>query len=80
MSGARIDDVVRGMKSDSRIGQKAYLAPGIGFSGGTLGRDLKVLEKRNKHEQGDAKLFGLVHSLNNERKETIVKRNCRDSR
>lgn len=72
MSGARIDDVVRGMKSDPRIGQKAYLAPGIGFSGGTLGRDLKVLEERNLG--GDAKLFGLIHSLNKERKETIVRR------
>ena len=74
MSGARIDDVVRGMKSDPRIGQKAYLAPGIGFSGGTLGRDLKVLEERNLGGDGDARLFGLVHSLNQERKGTIVRR------
>jgi len=74
MSGARIDDVVRGMKSDPRIGQKAYLAPGIGFSGGTLGRDLKVLEERNHSGDGDAKLFGLIHLLNKERKETIVRR------
>ena len=36
-SGAIIDDVVRGMKTDPRIGSKAYLSPGIGFSGGTLG-------------------------------------------
>ena len=74
MSGARIDDVVRGMKSDQRIGQKAYLAPGVGFSGGTLGRDLKVLEERNLRGDGDATLFGLIHSLNKERKETIVRR------
>ena len=47
-SGANIDDVVKGLKSDPRIGQKAYLSPGIGFSGGTLGRDLKVLDKFNK--------------------------------
>lgn len=26
---------------------KAYLAPGIGFSGGTLGRDLQVLRRKN---------------------------------
>jgi len=74
MSGARIDDVVPGMKSDPRIGQKAYLAPGIGFSGGTLGRDLKVLEERNHGGDGDARLFGLIHSLNKERKVTIVRR------
>lgn len=74
MTGARIDDVVRGMKTDPRIGQKAYLAPGIGFSGGTLGRDLKVLEEGNRNGDGDARLFGLIHSLNKERKETIVRR------
>jgi len=74
ISGARIDDVVRGMKSDPRIGQKAYLAPGIGFSGGTLGRDLKVLDERNRRAEGDANIFGLIHSLNKERKETIVRR------
>jgi len=73
-SGARIDDVVRGMKSDPRIGQKAYLAPGIGFSGGTLGRDLKVLDEKNRNAEGDAKIFGLIHSLNKKRKETIVRR------
>lgn len=73
-SGANIDDVVRGMKSDPRIGSKAYLAPGIGFSGGTLGRDLKVLEEKDRIAGGDAKLFGKVHEFNTARKNTIVKR------
>jgi len=72
--GARIDDVIKGMKSDPRIGQKAYLAPGIGFSGGTLGRDLKVLESLNQEHDGFARLFGLVHQLNGERKKAILKR------
>ncbi len=70
--GARIDDVVRGMKSDPRIGPKAYLAPGIGFSGGTLGRDLKVLEAINGEMQGYARLFGQIHAMNGERKFSIV--------
>lgn len=72
--GARIDDVVRGIKSDARIGQKAYLSPGIGFSGGTLGRDLKVLDSVNKTSEGYAKLFGIIHSLNSERKNSILKK------
>ena len=69
---ANIDDVIRGMKSDNRIGQKAYLSPGIGFSGGTLGRDLRVLEKANN--DGYAKLFESVYKFNNERKYSIIKK------
>jgi UDPglucose 6-dehydrogenase len=69
---ARIDDVVRGLKSDPRIGTKAYLSAGIGFSGGTLGRDLKVLEKINIDSDGFAELFGFIHKSNNERKISIV--------
>ena len=73
-SGANIDDVVKGLKSDPRIGQKAYLSPGIGFSGGTLGRDLKVLDKFNKSISGPAELFGFIHETNLKRKTTIVKK------
>ena len=73
-SGANIDDVVKGLKSDPRIGQKAYLSPGIGFSGGTLGRDLKVLDKFNKSISGPAEMFGFIHETNLKRKTTIVKK------
>ncbi len=72
-TGARIDDVIRGMKSDPRIGPNAYLAPGIGFSGGTLGRDLKVLHSKNLESAGCAKLFGVIHEFNAERKLSIVR-------
>jgi UDPglucose 6-dehydrogenase len=73
-TGANIDDVVAGMKSDTRIGMKAYLSPGIGFSGGTLGRDLQVLRQRNIEAMGDAVLFGMIHELNALRKHTIIKK------
>lgn len=69
---ADIIDAVRGIKSDPRIGQKAYLSPGIGFSGGTLGRDLKVLEMVNGNMEGSAELFGIIHKLNRDRKNSIV--------
>jgi UDPglucose 6-dehydrogenase len=71
-TGACIDDVVKGMKTDPRIGSKAYLTPGIGFSGGTLGRDLKVLDQINEEDKGHAVLFGLIHRLNQERKNAIL--------
>lgn len=41
--GADVRDVARALRSDSRIGAAAYLDASIGFSGGTLGRDLKAL-------------------------------------
>jgi UDPglucose 6-dehydrogenase len=68
--GAKIKDVIEGMKSDPRIGRKAYLSPGIGFSGGTLGRDLKVLNKANGFRY--AKIFEKIYELNSERKYSIV--------
>tara|TARA_B100001057_G_scaffold171070_1_gene171867 strand:- start:20628 stop:21935 length:1308 start_codon:yes stop_codon:yes gene_type:complete len=69
--GANIEDVILGIKSDDRIGQKAYLSPGIGFSGGTLGRDLKVLDSFNVQSKGPAELFGFIHKTNINRKKVI---------
>jgi UDPglucose 6-dehydrogenase len=67
-SGADITDVVRGMKTDSRIGEKAYLSPGIGFSGGTLGRDLRVLDSLG------GTFFGEIFKRNAGRKKTVIER------
>ena len=41
--GADIKDVERGLKSESRIGPRAYLSAGGGFAGGTLARDVRTL-------------------------------------
>jgi UDPglucose 6-dehydrogenase len=41
--GADARQVERGLKSDSRIGRRAYLAPGSAFAGGTLARDVAFL-------------------------------------
>jgi UDPglucose 6-dehydrogenase len=74
MTGARIEDVVLGLKSDPRIGKSAYLTPGIGFSGGTLGRDLIVLDQINRENAGGAEIFGRIHEMNSQRKFAIVSR------
>jgi UDPglucose 6-dehydrogenase len=42
--GADAKEVERGLKSEARIGPKAYLAPGGPFAGGTLARDIVYLE------------------------------------
>lgn len=43
--GADARDVSRGLRSDLRIGPKAYLGAGAAFAGGTLARDLVFLRK-----------------------------------
>jgi len=42
-AGADAREVELGLKSDERIGFKAYLSPGAAFAGGTLARDLAYL-------------------------------------
>ncbi|RYD86102.1 MAG: UDP-glucose/GDP-mannose dehydrogenase family protein [Verrucomicrobiaceae bacterium] len=44
LSGADAKEVSAGLKSDIRIGQKAYLGPGGPFAGGTLARDVLTLD------------------------------------
>lgn len=41
--GADAQEVSRGLKSERRIGPRAYLAPGDAFAGGTLARDIGFL-------------------------------------
>lgn len=52
LSGADFHQVTSAMKLDPRIGDKAYMKAGIGFSGGTLGRDLRILSQLNKTRGG----------------------------
>src|SRR3984885_5599241 len=41
--GADAEEVSRGLKSEQRIGPRAYLSPGDAFAGGTLARDIGYL-------------------------------------
>ncbi len=43
--GADAEEVARGLKSEQRIGPRAYLAPGDAFAGGTLARDVGFLRR-----------------------------------
>lgn len=43
ITGADAKEVERGLKTEPRIGPKAYLAPGGAFAGGTLARDVVTL-------------------------------------
>lgn len=43
--GADAKEVERGLKTEGRIGPRAYLSPGGAFSGGTLARDIEFLKE-----------------------------------
>ncbi len=43
--GADAKEVERGLKTDARIGPRAYLSPGGAFAGGTLARDVAFLSE-----------------------------------
>lgn len=71
--GADILDVIKVMRNDPRIGPQAYLSPGLGFSGGTLGRDLQVLDAVNRDYGLDATLFGDIWAYNNHRYHVVTR-------
>ena len=63
--GADAQEVERGLKTDVRIGQKAYLSPGSAFSGGTLARDITFLEQLGKQKDVSTQLISSVKISNN---------------
>lgn len=66
--GADARDVERGLKSEPRIGPRAYLAPGAAFAGGTLARDVSFLEQIGRQQGVPTHLFSAVIASNNEHK------------
>lgn len=62
--GADAKEVERGLKSEQRIGPRAYLSPGAAFAGGTLARDIGfLLELAGTHDR-PAHLFRGVRESN----------------
>ena len=62
--GADAKEVERGLKSEGRIGPKAYLAPGGAFAGGTLARDVTFLTEFGKRFRIDTPLFSGILASN----------------
>lgn len=72
--GANAKDVVLGLKSDLRVSPRAPLNPGIGFAGGTLGRDVKTLIKFSGEINYSAKLLKAVYEVNQDRLKYLLKK------
>jgi len=62
--GADAEEVTRGLKSDPRIGPRAYLRPGAAFAGGTLARDLSFLTDLGHAHKLPTHLLSGVRSSN----------------
>lgn len=58
--GADAEEVSRGLKSEQRIGPRAYLGPGDAFAGGTLARDIGFLRGLARHRGLPAQVFAGV--------------------
>ena len=66
--GADPQEVERGLKSEPRIGPRAYLRPGGAFSGGTLARDISYLIDIARKNKRTSRLFPAVLASNEEHK------------
>lgn len=56
--------VGKALKLDKRIGSSAYVMPGLGFAGGTLPRDLRVMQKIGKKTNIPTPLVDAVLTVN----------------
>jgi len=72
--GADAKEVERGLKSDIRIGDKAYLSPGGAFSGGTLARDIRFLDELGQRLRQPTPLISGVELSNAEHRKWAVRR------
>jgi UDPglucose 6-dehydrogenase len=66
--GADAKEVERGLKSEARIGPKAYLGPGGAFAGGTLARDIAFLTKLGQEHDLPIHLVPAIRASNDAHK------------
>ncbi len=72
--GADAREVERGLRSEPRIGQKAYIRPGGAFAGGTLARDVVALTRLAKKSDDPAALFPAILAGNDAHKDWALHR------
>jgi UDPglucose 6-dehydrogenase len=63
-TGADVGEVVQILRLDQRIGPRAYLSPGLGYTGGTLGREVRALQHLGAAHGVATDLFDSVDAVN----------------
>ncbi len=71
--GANVDDVRKGMGSDSRIG-KRFLFPGVGYGGSCFPKDVQALAKTAGQYDYDFKILKSVMQVNRIQKSIMVQK------
>jgi UDPglucose 6-dehydrogenase len=66
--------VERGLKSEARIGPKAYLSPGGPFAGGTLARDVVTLDHLASQFGEELFLIPAIKTSNDQHKDWAVQK------
>ena len=69
--GADAKEVERGLKTEARIGPKAYVSPGGPFAGGTLARDITFLGIESQAHQLATPLLSAVRPSNDAHKNWV---------
>ncbi|MDR2068018.1 MAG: nucleotide sugar dehydrogenase [Holosporaceae bacterium] len=69
--GADALEVSRGMRTEQRIGRKAYLLPGNAFAGGTLARDVNFLSNVAMQNAISSQLISAINFSNDNHKKWI---------
>ena len=70
-TNANAREVEMGLKTEPRIGKKAFLSPGLPFSGGTLGRDVNYLNQVSKKFNIKSPLISSIKVSNENHKNWI---------
>lgn len=74
VSGADAPAVAAAMKLDRRIGARAFLSPGLGFAGGTLGRDVRALQALGARSGIETRLLDSTMDVNAARGALVLDR------
>ncbi|MGB0838737.1 MAG: UDP-glucose dehydrogenase family protein [Chitinophagales bacterium] len=69
--GANVDDVRKGMGSDSRIG-KRFLFPGIGYGGSCFPKDVQALHRTAAASDYDFKILNSVLEVNEKQRVSLM--------
>lgn len=72
--GADVREVATIMKLDPRVGPHAFLGAGLGYAGGTLGREIRALQKLGAANGISTELFDAVDSVNRRRVSHVLSR------
>jgi UDPglucose 6-dehydrogenase len=72
--GADVSEVAAIMRLDRRVGPDAFLSAGVGYAGGTLGREIRALQKLGASNGISTELFDAVDTVNQRRISHVIGR------